>query len=318
MGIEQVQQVQRLFPTSNRTIGFFEGLLPEDHYWRTWDAYRDSLLFIRPWNWVLPVGSTILYLIMVIYLPSYIKKPYNLKWPLAFWNLFLCLLSIFMFVPYIESMFAEWRAHSYSAHHMLCMPEGETRAGIGIWMATLFGLSKIIEFGDTLFLILRKKPVTFLHCYHHSSVLLYAWFTLVTMFPVANIFATVNCFVHTIMYGYFFLTALGYHPVWGKYVTRIQLLQMLIGLISVIWWAYYYLTGQNCNLWVNRFPGLYIPEASETIMILVSILVYGSYFYLFLMFYFARFKPSEGGDDASRSRTGGNSRRKPVDAPKKE
>jgi len=218
------------------------------------------------------------------------QKTLEPKMAFSVWNLFLCILSAFMFIPWVESMFAEWRAHSYNVHHMLCMPRGELRQGLGIWMATLFGLSKILEFGDTLFLILRKREVEFLHWYHHSSVLLYAWFNIVTLFPVANIFATVNCFVHTIMYGYFFLSAIGQRPWWGKYVTRIQLLQMLIGLASVSLWSYYYLTDQNCLMWVNNFPGLYIPEANEKAMIVASVVVYGSYFYLFLAFYFKRFK----------------------------
>jgi len=289
-----------LYPTSTRAIGFFESLLPEDHWVRNWDAYSQSFVYVRPWNWVVPVVATILYLLMVFYLPPLIKKPYNLKWPLAFWNLFLCLLSIFMFVTWIEALFAEWRSHSYSIHHMLCMPRGEGRAGIGIIMATLFGYSKIIEFGDTVFLILRKKEVNFLHWYHHSSVLLYSWFNMVTMFPVANIFATVNCFVHSVMYGYFFLSALGQRPWWGKYVTKIQLTQMLIGLGAVSWWTYFYLTDQDCNLWVNRYPGYYIPEANEKIMIAASVAIYGSYFCLFLMFYFRRF--SDGGESSAPRR----------------
>eukprot|EP01088_Endostelium_zonatum_P016108 TRINITY_DN4220_c0_g1_i1.p1 TRINITY_DN4220_c0_g1~~TRINITY_DN4220_c0_g1_i1.p1 ORF type:complete len:308 (+),score=19.89 TRINITY_DN4220_c0_g1_i1:206-1129(+) len=292
--------VEGLYPTSNRTIGLFESMLPEDHYWRRWDAYNDSPLYVRPWNWVVPIASTILYLIMVFYLPPLIKKPFNLKWPLAFWNLFLCLLSAFMFIPWIEAMFSEFRAHNYSVHHIICLPRGELRAGLGIWMASLFGYSKIIEFGDTLFLILRGKEVNFLHWYHHSSVLLYAWFNIITLFPVANIFATVNCFVHTIMYGYFFLSALGSRPWWGRYVTRIQIIQMLIGLASVSIWSYYYLTGQNCNLWVNNYPGLYIPEASEKAMIISSIIVYGSYFYLFMAFYLRRFSEESPAPRARR------------------
>ena len=40
----------------------------------------------------------------------------------------------------------------------------------------LFALSKYYELADTLFLILKRKPVIFLHWYHHTTVLLFTWF----------------------------------------------------------------------------------------------------------------------------------------------
>lgn len=38
-----------------------------------------------------------------------------------------------------------------------------------------FAVSKIAELIDTLFLVLRKRPLTFLHCYHHCSVMVYTF-----------------------------------------------------------------------------------------------------------------------------------------------
>lgn len=38
-----------------------------------------------------------------------------------------------------------------------------------------FALSKFTELGDTVFLVLRKRPLTFLHCYHHCSVMVYTF-----------------------------------------------------------------------------------------------------------------------------------------------
>jgi hypothetical protein len=36
-------------------------------------------------------------------------------------------------------------------------------------------LPQIPELGDTVFVVLRKKPLIFLHWYHHVTVLLYCW-----------------------------------------------------------------------------------------------------------------------------------------------
>jgi hypothetical protein len=42
----------------------------------------------------------------------------------------------------------------------------------GFW-SLMFGYSKVIELGDTLFIVLRKRPLVFLHYYHHAAVLIY-------------------------------------------------------------------------------------------------------------------------------------------------
>eukprot|EP00122_Pirum_gemmata_P011475 Pgem_evm2s10633 len=44
----------------------------------------------------------------------------------------------------------------------------------GMW-TTLFIFSKIPELFDTMFIVLRKRPLIFLHWYHHITVLAYCW-----------------------------------------------------------------------------------------------------------------------------------------------
>ena len=39
----------------------------------------------------------------------------------------------------------------------------------------IFYLSKYYEFLDTILLVLKKKPLDFLHCYHHAIVPTGCW-----------------------------------------------------------------------------------------------------------------------------------------------
>ena len=45
----------------------------------------------------------------------------------------------------------------------------------------LFIYSKVPELVDTAFVVLRKKPLIFLHWYHHVTVLLYCWHSYYTL-----------------------------------------------------------------------------------------------------------------------------------------
>ena len=84
----------------------------------------------------------------------------------------------------------------------------EKRIGIVFW-AYIFAVSKYFELFDTLLLIIRKKPVSFLHWFHHATVLLYTWYAEYTHFTIGLLFIIVNSFVHTFMYYYYFLAEIG-------------------------------------------------------------------------------------------------------------
>jgi len=273
----------------NRSISYVESLLPEDHFIRAYDAANQPVLYTPPYNWVIPVVSSTLYLLMVFFLPRFINKAFDLKWPLAFWNLFLSVSSGLLLVPWLLCVLHEFKESGYSAHHIICMPYGELAKGLPVFLGTCYGLLKVFEYGDTLFLILRKREVNFLHWYHHSTVLMYSWYCLMVLFPVGNIFGLVNATVHTIMYGYYFLSSIGQRPWWGKHVTKLQIAQMIIGLISTGVWTYWYLTDQDCKLFVHAARGQHLAWADEKVIIGASALLYGSYFYLFLRLYLQRF-----------------------------
>uniref|UniRef100_A0A915LKD0 AAA+ ATPase domain-containing protein n=1 Tax=Meloidogyne javanica TaxID=6303 RepID=A0A915LKD0_MELJA len=99
----------------------------------------------------------------------------------------------------------------------------------GFW-GWMFVMSKAPELGDTLFLILRKRPVIFLHWYHHALTFIYATITYAERQAWCRWSLALNLTVHTIMYFYFGLQALKVKTprLFAKFITSIQILQFVI------------------------------------------------------------------------------------------
>ena len=94
---------------------------------------------------------------------------------------------------------------------------------------------------DTVFFVLRKKnaQLTFLHVYHHSTMFC-LWWIGVKYVPGGSSFlgAMCNCYVHVLMYSYYFLAACGPSVRkwlwWKKYLTMMQMAQFCFALIMGI------------------------------------------------------------------------------------
>lgn len=144
----------------------------------------------------------------------------------------------------------------------------------GFW-TWLFVLSKLPELGDTVFIVLRKQPLIFLHWYHHITVLMYSWFSYTEYTASARWFIVMNYCVHSVMYSYYALRAMRFSPPRSisMLITTLQLAQMVIGCAINIW-AHGFLqtAGNTCNI--------------SPMNIKLSIAMYFSYFVLFARFFY--------------------------------
>ena len=134
--------------------------------------------------------------------------------------------------------------------------------------------SKALEMFDTVFFILRKKEkqLTFLHVYHHSTMFGLWWIGVKYVAGGSSFLgAMFNCYVHVLMYTYYFLAAIGpsMRPYlwWKKYLTIIQMLQFLFALIMGINALH---VGCDFPMWMQYSANAYMVS---------FLLLFGRYFY---------------------------------------
>ena len=106
--------------------------------------------------------------------------------------------------------------------------------GLLWFLCWVYYVCKFVEFTDTVFIVLRKKPVIFLHFYHHAIIVLLTWIYL--YYDVVSLWYGVllNSFIHAVMYWLYFEMSIGNNPFWKRYVTQMQIIQFVTGL-AILW-----------------------------------------------------------------------------------
>jgi len=157
------------------------------------------------------------------------RKAFDLKYPLVLWNSFLALFSIIGALYTTPAMIESILEIGFTQD--MCTAASEFK---NPWVF-LFCLSKIPEFIDTLFIVLRKGHLPFLHWYHHVATMWYCWVAWGTRIENGGGFAVMNLIVHSFMYSYY--AAYGLKMSWTQYfkksITTIQIVQMLLGMFIV-------------------------------------------------------------------------------------
>lgn len=218
----------------------------------------------------------VVYLLMIFSGKKWMsKKPaYDLRLPLTVWNSVLAAFSITGFLvmgpPIVEQVRNRWYVNA------VCTSLIAERAWLSLW-SLLFVYSKVFEFGDTFFIILRKTPLNFLHWYHHMTVLLYSWHGLATKNTAGHWFSGINFGVHSIMYSYYMFKSMGFRisASVAKAITILQLLQFVVGLIVLFTGVWMKWIGVECGM-------------NDT-HLTTGVIMYGSYFILFLNFFYKRY-----------------------------
>nr|QKG32709.1 elovl6 [Gecarcoidea lalandii] len=225
-------------------------------------------------NWIISFYYIGAYMIVIYCGQLYMQtRPrFELRIPLFVWNVFLALFSIWG--AYRSAPELLYVLNQFGFRYSVCIPGPsflDNRVG-GFWN-WMFTLSKVPELGDTVFIVLRKQPLIFLHWYHHVTVLLYAWYSYSDYIATARWFVCMNYLVHSAMYSYYALKALKFRvPRWiAMSITTAQLAQMVMGAAVNIWAYQVKQAGNECHVSYDNIK--------------ISLLMYTSYFVLFARFF---------------------------------
>ncbi|OXB68170.1 hypothetical protein ASZ78_012268 [Callipepla squamata] len=198
------------------------------------------------------------------------RAKFELRKPLVLWSLSLAVFSIFGAVrtaPYmLYVLMTKGLKQSVCDQSFYIGP-------VSKFWAYAFVLSKAPELGDTIFIILRKQKLIFLHWYHHITVLLYSWYSYKDMVAGGGWFMTMNYGVHAVMYSYYALRAAGFRVSrkFAMFITLSQITQMLVGCV-INYLVFSWMQHGQCHSHVQN--------------IIWSSLMYLSYFVLFCHFFF--------------------------------
>eukprot|EP01018_Ginkgo_biloba_P019514 Gb_31554 [translate_table: standard] len=241
-------------------MGSFPNLTKEIRYWT---AEHPSITNFE-WNtstwgasWEFLLSAVGSYLLLVAFLWYIMKKrspPMHLGVIPIVHNIIILSLSALMVIGcWVAASFEMqrtrwlWGGSNKSKEWIFCFPIGTRSMGPVFFWSYVFYLSKYYEFVDTIILVLRKRPLTFLHVYHHAVVVVMCFLWLEYSQSLQIIALITNALVHTLMYTYYFLCSIGYPPPWKKLVTNCQIVQFLFSFLVSIVLLWLHFIGDGCS-----------------------------------------------------------------------
>uniref|UniRef100_A0A8C1LDZ5 Elongation of very long chain fatty acids protein n=2 Tax=Cyprinus carpio TaxID=7962 RepID=A0A8C1LDZ5_CYPCA len=211
--------------------------------WNKYKKLSEKITNTRVRGWLLLDSYTPTFMLTITYLltiylgTKYMRNrpAYSLKNVLLLYNFSITMLSLYMLVELISSV---WSAgYRLQCQGLQEAGEADIRVAKVLWW---YYFSKLIEFLDTIFIVLRKKnnQISFLHVYHHASMF-NIWWCVLNWIPCGQSFfgPMLNSFIHVLMYSYYGLSTIpSMHKYlwWKRYLTQAQLVQFLLTITHTV------------------------------------------------------------------------------------
>lgn len=237
---------------------------------------KDMKKFLqRYWHYCFYISA--LYIIVIHLIRNLMKSrpAYILKHASLVWNSVLAIFSICITIrslPFYYFLFTR-----IPFYYVICDLSLYENSPQFVFWGTLFLFSKVWELGDTLFILLRKRNLQFLHYFHHIVTLIVLWYCSFRKAPFAVFLGSINTFVHSFMYTYFAVKCMGIKiPVKiAMFITTIQLFQMIFAVFFSVSAHLYIIKANECDSGTDTLMVIYFMFLSY--VILFSNLFYEKY-----------------------------------------
>lgn len=202
------------------------------------------------------------------------RKGFALKGFSVVHNLLLTLTSCIMAMGVAYGAYQ--MAQEHGAKALVCLPRSAVagknfmRGPIMFW-AYVWWATKIPEWIDSIILVLKKsKGLSFLHVFHHAVMPLFSMVWFYSEWPQMYQCVFMNSCVHTAMYLYYMLASLGHRSPLKRYLTRMQIIQFVLGLALTHVWLWMR-RAEGC---VGEFKYLVVPYFSTWIFLVLFVQFY--------------------------------------------
>ncbi|KJH43783.1 GNS1/SUR4 family protein [Dictyocaulus viviparus] len=206
-------------------------------------------------HFYITIQASILYIIVVFGTKFVMRnrQPFSLFIPLNLWNFILAVFSIMGMIKLTPEFWSTFMNKGFQNSY--CFAYDFTKGENGYWVF-LFIVSKLFELIDTVFIVLRKRPLMFLHWYHHILTNIYAFYSHPRT-PGFNRYGIyLNYTVHAFMYSYYFLRSMKINlPGFvAMFITTLQILQFVISCSILAHIGYLvHIVGVPCDFDDNIF-----------------------------------------------------------------